>query len=136
MESLKIGQVAGKTGIGVETIRFYERQGLIDEPPRRESGYREYPETVVERIRFIKRAKELGFSLKEIRDLLHLRMRPDTTCAELKQQVFVKIDDVAAKLRDLERIHGALNRLAQSCEGEGPLSDCPVLDALEHINGE
>jgi MerR family mercuric resistance operon transcriptional regulator len=135
MKALKIGQVAGKTGLGVETIRFYERQGLIEEPPRRQSGYREYPDSVVDRIRFIKRAKELGFSLKEIRELLDLRMRPDTTCAQLRQQVVYKIDDVAGKLRDLERIHSALKHIAESCTGEGPRSECPVLDALEFIDG-
>jgi MerR family mercuric resistance operon transcriptional regulator len=136
VESLKIGQVAGRTGLGVETIRFYERQGLIDEPPRRQSGYREYPEGVVTRIRFIKRAKELGFSLREIRELLDLRMRPDTTCAELKQQVTAKTAEVAGKLRDLERIHAALSRLAECCEGDGPRSECPVLDALGEIDGD
>jgi MerR family mercuric resistance operon transcriptional regulator len=136
VESLKIGQVARQTGLGVETIRFYERQGLIDEPPRRESGYREYPADVVVRIQFIKRAKELGFSLKEIRELLDFRMRPDTTCAELKQQVLVKIDDVSRKISDLERIHKALSNLAERCKGEGPKSDCPMLDALgETQNG-
>ncbi len=80
MKPLTIGKVASRAGIGIETIRFYEREGLIAEPPRRESGYRQYPEVAVSRLRFIRHAKELGFSLKEIKELFALRVDPETTC--------------------------------------------------------
>ncbi len=78
-----IGEVAKRSGLGLETIRFYERKGLIEEPPRTDSGYRQFPEDVVARIRFIRRAKELGFKLSEISELLSLRVDPDTTCADV-----------------------------------------------------
>ncbi len=81
-----IGQVAERSGIGIETVRFYERKGLIADPPRTDSGYRQYPEDVVVRLRFIRRAKELGFALKEILELLSLRVNPDTTCADVRKK--------------------------------------------------
>jgi len=83
MESMTIGKLAKRAGVGVETIRFYERKGLLPEPPRRYSGYREYPESAIDRVRFIRRAKELGFTLKEIGELLELRIRPGTTCRQM-----------------------------------------------------
>jgi len=86
--ALTIGQVAKRSGIGIETLRYYERKGLVEEPPRTESGYRQYPEDVVARIRFIRRAKELGFKLSEISELLSLRVDPNTTCgADLPDQL-------------------------------------------------
>src|SRR6266700_6790319 len=85
MATLSIGQVARKAGVGVETVRFYEREGLLEEPPRRTSGYRQYSEEVVKRIGFIKRAQKLGFSLKEITELLLLRVDAQTSCDEVKQ---------------------------------------------------
>ena len=131
MESLTIGQVARRAGIGIETMRFYERQGLIKEPPRRDSGYRQYPDDVVARLRFIKRAKELGFSLKEIKELLALRVDPETTCAEVKSRAQAKIVDVEAKILALQRIRKALVKLTTVCRGSGPTSECPILDALD-----
>jgi len=110
---LTIGQVAKHSGIGLETVRFYERKGLIEEPPRTDSGYRQYPKDVVGRIRFIKRAKELGFSLKEISELLSLRVDPDTKCADVRKQTELKLELVA------------------SCVGTGPAGDCPILEALD-----
>ena len=86
MTTLTIGQVAGQAGVGVETVRFYERQGLLEVPPRRQSGYREYGEDAVARLRFIRRAKQLGFTLKEIKELLALRRDPSTPGADVKQQ--------------------------------------------------
>ena len=93
MKTLTIGQVARRAGVGVETVRFYERQGLLDEPDRRESGYRQYTEAVILRLRFIRRAKELGFTLKEIRELIALRRDPSATRAEVRQQATAKITD-------------------------------------------
>jgi MerR family transcriptional regulator, copper efflux regulator len=130
---LTIGQVAHQAGVGVETIRFYEREGLIDEPPRRDSGYRQYSPDVVTRILFIKRAKELGFSLKEIQELLLLRVDPESTCVDVKRQTEVKIADVERKIEDLLRMKQALVKVANLCSGDGPLSACPILDALDTI---
>lgn len=131
MSTMTIGKLATKAGVGVETIRFYERRGLIPEPPRRNSGYREYTEEMVSRINFIRRAKELGFTLKEIEDLLTLRVDPLTTCGDVKRRAEAKIRDIEEKTQMLERMKGALERLAAQCRGQGPLSECPILDALE-----
>jgi len=128
---LTIGQLAQRSGIGIETVRFYERKGLVEEPPRTDSGYRQYPEDVVARIRFIRRAKELGFKLKEISELLSLRVDPDTKCADVKKQTELKIADVEEKIRVLQGIMTALKKLAASCVGTGPTSECPILEALD-----
>ncbi len=128
---LTIGQVAKRSGIGLETVRFYERKGLVEEPPRTDSGYRQYPEEVVGRIRFIRRAKELGFALKEISELLSLRVNPDTTCVDVRKQTEFKISDVEEKIRVLKGIKTALEKLAASCVGTGPTSECPILEALD-----
>lgn len=131
MKPLTIGQVARSAGVGVETVRFYERQGLLAEPARKESGYRQYAEDVVARLRFIRRAKELGFSLKEIKELLALRVDPTTPCAEVKRQAEAKIGDIEEKIRTLRRMKKALVKLTAVCRGRGPTSECPILDALD-----
>ena len=130
MRPLTIGVVARRAGVGVETVRFYERQGLLDEPARKESGYRQYAEGVVARLRFIRRAKELGFSLKEIKELLALRVDPTTTCAEVRARAEAKIADVEVKIRALQKIRKALQKLTAGCSGRGPISECPILEAL------
>jgi MerR family transcriptional regulator, copper efflux regulator len=131
MGSLTIGRVASDAGVGVETVRFYERQGLIPEPARRASGYRQYGEDTVARLRFIRRAKELGFTLKEIKSLLSLRLDPASTTADVKRQAEEKIADIEAKIRSLQRMKRALGKLTAACHGHGPISDCPILDALD-----
>lgn len=136
MEPLTIGKIARRAGMGIETIRFYERKGLIPEPPRRESGYRQYPESAVSRLRFIKRAKELGFSLKEIKELLSLRIAPDTTCDEVQQRAEVKIRDIEEKIRTLQGMKKALAALAAACPGRGPVSECPILDEHHTASGK
>src|SRR5256714_32011 len=98
MEILSIGQVARRAGVGVETVRFYEREGLLEEPPRRASGYRQYSEQVVTRLHFIKRAQQLGFSLKEITELLMLRVDGQTSCEEVKRHAEATIAEVEQKL--------------------------------------
>lgn len=130
-EVLTIGEVAKAAEIGVETIRFYEREGLIAEPPRRASGYRQYPPEVIRRLRFIRRAKELGFTLREIGELLSLRVAPSTTCADVRAMARAKIEDIDGKVAELHRIKDVLERLARSCRGKGPTSECPILDILE-----
>ncbi|MBI2337161.1 MAG: heavy metal-responsive transcriptional regulator [Deltaproteobacteria bacterium] len=126
-----IGKVASMTGVGVETLRFYEREGLIPEPPRRNSGYREYPPATVDRVRFIKQAKDLGFTLAEIKELLSLSVGPTTTCADVKRKAQEKIKEVDAKIADLKRIRQALNQLTNQCRGKGPVSECPILENLQ-----
>jgi MerR family mercuric resistance operon transcriptional regulator len=130
MRGLTIGQLAKQAGVGVETVRFYERKGLLDAPPRRASGYRQYARAVVARLQFIKRAKALGFSLKEIGELLSLRVNPESTCDEVKSRAEAKIADIDNKLRDLQRMKAALLQLATACSGRGPTSHCPILDAM------
>ena len=132
MQTLTIGEVARRAGVGVETMRFYERQGLLEEPARRASGYRQYGEDVVSRLRFIRRAKELGFTLKEIAELIALRLDPSTTSADVKRQAQDKLDDLEARIRDLQRIRQVLIGLTTSCPGCGPASACPILDALDN----
>jgi len=131
MTSLRIGQVADEAGVTVETVRFYESQALIPEPPRSQGGYRMYTADAVKRVRFIQRAKELGFSLKDIQSLLELRNEPGTTCAAIKAQTVHKIADVDDKIRDLVRIRDALSDLADRCVSGPNLSECPILDALD-----
>ncbi len=126
--SLTIGQVAKQADVGVETIRFYERQGLILEPDRRPSGYRDYPPETVERIRFIRHAKELGFSLKEIAELLALRVDPNSTCADVRAQARQKLADIDHKIASLEQMKAALERLVKKCRGRGPTTECPILE--------
>lgn len=130
-ESFTIGKVARLTGVGIETVRFYEREGLIPEPPRRDSGYRQYSPTTIDRIHFIKRAKDIGFTLAEIRELLSLSVGPKTTCTDVKRKAAEKIEEVDAKIAALKRIKQALNRLTDQCRGKGPVSECPILENLK-----
>lgn len=132
MGYLTIGEVAKTAGVKVETVRYYERQELIPPPPRRESGYRAYPEETVKRIRFIKRAQELGFSLKEIAELLSLRVGPGTACADVRKRAVAKIAEIERKMETLRRIKEVLAGLAAACEGRGPASECPILESLEN----
>jgi Hg(II)-responsive transcriptional regulator len=132
MDMLTIGQVAHRASVGVETVRFYEREGLLEEPERRASGYRQYSEEAVKQIRFIKRAQQLGFSLKEIAALLTLRVDGRTECSQVKERAAVKLAEVEQKIAELQRIRQVLLQVASLCEGEGPKSRCPLLDALDH----
>lgn len=131
MQTLTIGQLAERAGVGVETVRFYERKGLLEEPDRRASGYRQYDESVASRLRFIRRAKGLGFTLKEIKDLLELRLDPSTTCADVKSRADAKIADIDSRIQTLQRMKRALETLAEECRGQGKSSECPILDALD-----
>lgn len=130
MKGLTIGQLAKEAGVKIETVRYYERRGLVPEPPRRESGYRQYPEGAIARIQFIKRAQELGFSLKEILELLSLRVDRQTTCGNVKQRAEAKISDIERKMADLKRMEQALVKVTNACSGRGPTSECPILDAM------
>ena len=129
--SLRIGEVAECGGVNLQTIRYYEREGLLPKPPRLASGYRMFPDTAVRRVRFIKRAQELGFSLAEIRELLSLRENAGAGAQDMRERAKAKIADIEEKIRALRAMKDALNRLAERCPGCGPLSDCPILDALD-----
>ena len=131
MEILSVGQVAQRARVGLETVRFYEREGELSEPPRRASGYRQYSEQVVTRLHFIKRAQKLGFSLKEISELLRLRVDAQTSCEEVKQRTEAKIAEVERKLVELQRMRQALLQVHSLCTGQGPTGRCPMLDALD-----
>jgi Hg(II)-responsive transcriptional regulator len=131
MQPLTIGKVARRAGVGVETVRFYEREGLVAAPARKKSGYRQYGEDVVTRLRFIRRAKELGFSLREIRELLALRLERGACSADVKKRAEAKIADIEAKIRDLQRTRDVLRKLTDACPDHGPVSDCPILEALD-----
>ena len=131
MTMLNIGQVAKQTGVTVETVRFYEKQGLIDAPKRSGSGYRQYPQETVKRLRFIQNAKEVGFTLKDISELLTLRQEPGTSCPDIKLRATLKIEEVDRKIRDLNRIRNALARMILKCSAEGPVSQCPLLEELD-----
>ena len=135
MDTLTIGQLAKEASVNVETIRYYERRGLIPKPPRPDSGYRRYPLEHVARLELIKRAKELGFSLKEISELLSLRVNPKTTCSDVKRRAELKIADIEEKIRVLRRMERALRKLADACRGTGPKSECPIIEFLETKKG-
>jgi MerR family mercuric resistance operon transcriptional regulator len=127
---LSIGQVARRAGVGVETIRFYEREGLLAEPGRRLSGHRLYDEGTVTRLMFIRRAKELGFTLREIKELLSLRHYSGTLCGEVRARAEAKIKDIDSKIKLLRRMKDALGRLTAAC-GKTEGAECPILDALD-----
>ncbi len=133
---MKIGDVAKRAGVNVQTIRFYERKGLMEAPPRTASGYRQYTGEAVRRIRFIKHAQELGFSLREIHDLLSLRVDPHTTCADIQQYALEKVEDIERRIASLTRMKRALSTLAERCGTDRTLGDCPILDALEEQDPE
>ncbi len=128
---MRIGEVAREAGVGVETVRFYEQRGLIGQPPKpRYGGYRDYPDAAVRRIRFVRRAQQLGFSLAEIVDLLELESGDDAGCVDVRRRAEAKFDEVAAKIGDLERIKGALEALIEACPGQGPARRCSILEAI------
>lgn len=131
MTTLTIGQLAKQTDTAVATLRYYEREGLLPTPRRSASGYRHYDPAIVQRVHFIQRAKQLGFSLREIRELLVLSTDPETTCAQVRERADSKIADIDARIQDLRAMRSALVGLASNCAAEGPASECPILAALE-----
>ena len=127
---MKIGEVAKAAGVGIDAVRFYEREGLIPEPARRPSGYRMYSPDVVLSLRFIKRAKELGFSLKEISELLSLETAAEATAADVRKLAETKLADIEERIRALQRMRRALRKATESCTGQGPTSGCSILQTL------
>lgn len=136
MKTMTISEAARAAGVGVETVRFYERRGLIARPPRPgDSGFRRYPAETVERIRFVRRAQTLGFSLREIEELLSLRADPGTDCAEVRERAITKLADVERKMAELDRFRHALEELIAACPGSGALRVCSIMEALTGRSG-
>jgi len=133
MEKMTISQLARKSSVNLETIRYYERRGLIPKPPRNASGYRQYSQEDIARTKFIKRAQMLGFSLREILEILSLRMEPGKTCGDMKARVEAKIEDVEQKIADLRQMQEALLNLVGKCTGKGPIGYCPILEILNKL---
>ena len=128
---LTIGSLAQAAGVKVATVRYYERRGLIAEPPRTAAGYRRYDPSVVDRIRFVRRAQDLGFTLEEIEDLLGLRVNNPASCGRVEAATQAKLEAVESKIRELERLRATLQRLVQSCQQRKKTVKCPVLEMLE-----
>ena len=130
MGKLTSGQVARRGGVNLQSIRFYERQGLLLKPPRGANGYRAFAEDDVRRVLFIKRAQELGFSLKEIAELLELRSRSGSACRQVRSRAVAKIAEIDDKIRELGNIRKELLHLSKACGG-GNQAGCPILKKLE-----
>jgi MerR family transcriptional regulator, copper efflux regulator len=131
MDKLTIGDVAEQAQVHIETLRYYERRGLVATPPRSPANYRLYPEETVRRVRFIKRAQALGFFLNNIKALLSLRAAPEVGCADVRARAEAKIQDIDDKIASLSAMKAALSTLVAQCSGEGPLTACPILTSLE-----
>ncbi len=131
MTAMTIGQLAKSASVGVETIRFYERKGLIEQPPKPRTGYRRYAAELVQRIRFIRQAQELGFSLREVAELLAISADPGGSCATVRERAAVKLNQVREKRMRLQRLEAVLMGLVGSCPGAGGLNGCTILEAIE-----
>ncbi len=132
MPDFTIGKVAREAGVKVDTVRFYERRGVLPEPSRSRANYRLYAEDTVRRVRFVRRAQGLGFTLREIRSLLDLRANPGANCGEVRRQALAKIEEIEEKIRSLRAMKKVLDKLADAClEPDASTGDCPILDSLE-----
>jgi MerR family mercuric resistance operon transcriptional regulator len=131
MNHLKIGQLAKQANVNIQTIRYYERIGLMTSPQKLESGYRLYSDNDITRVKFIKRSQNLGFSLKEIKTLLTLRVEPEVSCDQVRKQAETKIQEIEIKIHELKQIKQALTKLVTACLDNHPTSECPILEALE-----
>ncbi len=131
MPGLTTAKLAREGGVNVETVRYYEKHGLLPKPPRTHSGYRIFSGETVGRLRFIRRAQQLGFTLNEIRELLNIRVKPGSSCADVRAKAQAKLGDVDAKIRHLRAIRQALQQITASCSGAGPAVNCSILEALD-----
>jgi MerR family copper efflux transcriptional regulator len=129
-QSLTISRLAKATGVGIDTVRYYERNGLLPEPPRRASGYRAYRDEDVQRLRFIRRAKQLGFSLEEIRGLLELSVQNEQGVPGVHATAAARLAELDARIEELERVRNGLRQLVDACPGHGTPHECPILKAL------
>jgi len=131
MNGLTVGVLAKQGGVGVETIRFYERRGLLVQPKRPVSGFRTYPTETVSRVLFIRRAKELGFSLREIHELLNLQVSSTSSCSEVRRRAEYKIADIENKMETLKSMKKVLSKLVSACNAARASTPCPILSILE-----
>ncbi len=129
--TLRIGEVAAQAGVNIQTLRYYERRGLLEEPERRPSGYRTYPLEAVRVVRFIKKSQDLGFTLREVEELLRLRENRSRSRTEVRAIALAKIRDIDEKTRRLRAIRKALDVLVDSCSCRSERMECPILEALE-----
>ena len=136
MKSLTRSQVARASRVGAETVRFYESEGLLPPTPRSSNGYRHYTEDTVQRLNFIRRAKKLGFNLKEIKELLSLHDNPNASRAAVKTLTESKLTEIENRIQDLQRMREVLARLAAECSGKGPINGCPIIQTLESGESE
>jgi len=130
MSTLSIGQIAEQAGVAIDTVRYYERNGLLAPAGRLASGYRRYGANELQRLRFIRRAKGLGFTLDDIRALLALSDERDV--AEVKRAAQRKLDDIDHRIAELQRVRAGLNNLIAACPGHGRAEACPILNALSN----
>lgn len=126
----RIGELADKCGVNKETIRYYERLGLIPEPERTEKGYRMYSQQTVDRLHFIKRMQELGFTLNEIDKLLGVVDRDEAKCRDMYDFTILKIEDIQRKIEDLKRIERMLMDLKERCPENKDIFECPIIETL------
>lgn len=126
-----IGQLAKKVSINVQTIRFYERRGILKPTRREDSGYRIYDEESLKRLHFIRQAKELGFSLKEIHDLLNLRVRSVQTCDRVKNKASEKLEEIQKKINHLKTLEKTIKTLISDCKNRKVSDCCPILEKME-----
>jgi Hg(II)-responsive transcriptional regulator len=131
MTTLKIGELASKGNVNLETIRYYEREGLLRPPRRTSSGHRAYAPPDVLRLRFIKRSQALGFRLTEIKELLALKVAPNQPCIDVVRQIEAKAVEVKAKISHLQAIERTLRKMKASCNGRCSMSECPILESLD-----
>ncbi len=130
MKALKRGNLAKMAGVNIETIRYYEKQGILPEPDRSPSGYRQYDEETVNQIRFVKRAQELGFSLSEIKQLLKLSEGEITDCDEVRDIALKKLEAIREKIINLQKLDSILSNLATQCDRQQSIKGCPIIEAL------
>jgi len=130
-KKFKIGDIAKQAGLNIETIRFYERRGLILPVARTGAGYRIYDENALSRLRFIKNAKEIGFTLKEIDELLKLKINPKSKCGDIRKRAEKKLQIIHAKMAVLESIRKVLKKLIEDCQSGLPTEACPILKSME-----
>jgi MerR family mercuric resistance operon transcriptional regulator len=134
--AMTVGNVAKRAEVKIDTIRFYERQGLLPKPPRTPAGYRTFDETTVQRLRFIRNAQALGFTLKEIKQLFSLRITVDSTCSDIRDYAESKVADIERKIESLQAMKRALQDLVSACTVNGPVSECLVFEGLNTYGKE
>ena len=130
-ETYRIGELAKRAGVSTQTIRYYERQRLIPRPSRAASNFRVFPAEIVKHVRFIKQAQKLGFSLREIKELLDLRATPAARCSEVRAHAKAKSRDIGERIEKLKAMQRALTKLIKECSGSGTVTMCPILESLE-----